>query len=82
MPILRVTARGLASGLAYLLRCLECDGIEPRAAMGEMLGHHGAHARVPEFADVIRCARDRLVGRLNLEEVRDLVRHADQRIHR
>ena len=61
-------SRGLANAFAGLAR----DRIQPGAAMGEMFGHLRAHARFPELLDVIGRAGNRLVLRLNAEEIREI----------
>jgi len=56
-------------------------GIEPRAAAIKMRENRCTHARVPEFADMLRGAGHRSVWTLAGKELADLVCHIDEFVH-
>src|SRR5688572_345253 len=66
--------------LADLLDRSARQRAEPFAAGRQMLGHLRPHARIPEQPDVVGRARNRIFLRLDLEEIRDLVGHPNERI--
>src|ERR1700761_3936031 len=57
-------------------------GIEAGAAGVEMREDRRAHARIPEFVDVIGDAGNGLIVALALEEFSDLIGHVDQAVRR